>query len=186
MEKYCDRTFEAGTLTRDQFISWMKIDAIAAKMVFEALENTRVRKHWRETKIAMEERFRKQYSTRFKRQTTIDKYVAKELENWVNRNEKAYKYVRPMNSIAWSIRPWENGGCYHVTIQNSMDEDLGRLYDGSINNKYFLGCTGWYIGDDQYVHLHLSDELEAEWKADEKKLSDSIARFYAGTTYWGD
>jgi hypothetical protein len=65
---------------------------------------------------------------------------------------------------------------------------FGYLYDEAIKNKYFLQCTGWSIVEDfsTEFRFHLSDELQAEWKADEKKLADDISRFYAGSNYWGD
>lgn len=185
MERYSDRTFEPGTLTRDQFITWMKTDAIASKMVYDALERTRTHKAWREAKDHALQRIKEDMIKKYKRQSTRDKYTVIEYEKWVELNRWRF-YVIEMKSFAWSIRPWENGGCYHVDINNDMDERLGRIYDESLSNKYFLGCSGWYIGDDQYVHLILSEELEAEWKADEKRLSDAINRFYANSNYWGD
>jgi hypothetical protein len=63
------------------------------------------------------------------------------------------------------------------------------MWDMHINNKYLHGCTGWCIVFDKYDHylkLELSEELEAQWKEDERKLGEAISRFYRGTTYWGD
>ena len=188
MNRYCERKFEAGSLTREQFINFLAQDLTTAKMVYDGLERTRVRKEWREAKIIAEQRFRDLYSNRYKKQSTIDRYVAKEMPKWIENNQWRYKFF-DLNSVKFSIKPWDNGGCYYVYIDKNMNEYLGRMWDMHVDNKYLQGCTGWAIILDKHNHylkLDLSDELEAQWKEDERKLSEAISRFYAGTTYWGD
>jgi hypothetical protein len=65
---------------------------------------------------------------------------------------------------------------------------LGNLYDEAIQNKYFRNCTGWSIVEDfsTEMKLHLSEKMQEEWRADEKRLADDIARFYADCRYCGD
>jgi hypothetical protein len=36
------------------------------------------------------------------------------------------------------------------------------------------------------MKLHLSEKMQEEWRADEKRLADDIARFYADCRYCGD
>lgn len=180
-----DKTFEAGSLTREQFIEWMYIDIHAKKMVVDALERTAARKYWREAQIATGKRLEEFYSKRYKKQSTIDKHVTDDMLEWVEKNQWKSK-PREMKSVAWSIKPWENGGCYIISIDANLKERLGKIYDDHVDNKYFKACTGWYIDDNEYVKLVLSEEMQAEWKEDERKLGEAISRFYAGTTYWGD
>ena len=188
MEKYCERSFEAGSLTKEQFVEYLMQDFIAAKAVYDALERTRTRKAWREAKIATGKRLEEYYSKRYKRQSTIDKYVTDDMLEWVEKNQWRYAF-RGLKAVKFSIRPWENGGCYYVYLDKTMEEYLGKMWDMHINNKYLQGCTGWAIvfdKYDQYLKLDLPEELEAEWKEDERKLGEAISRFYEKSTYWGD
>ena len=188
MEKYCERHFEAGSLTKEQFIDWLAQDFIAAKMVYDALERTRSRKDWREAKQRAMQSIKDELVKKYKRQSTRDKYAMEMFEKWVENNQWRYKF-HDLNSIKFSIKPWENGGCYYVYIDKTMQDYLGKMWDMHINNKYLHGCTGWCVVIDKYNHylkLELSEELESQWKEDERKLGEAISRFYRGTNYWGD
>ena len=188
MNRYCERTFEAGSLTKELFVEYLMQDFIAAKAVYDALERTRARKAWREAQKNMRDNLIETYSRRYKKATTIDKYVNAEMTKWIEKNRWRYK-AYDLNSIKFSIKPWENGGCYYVYIDKIMEEYLGKMWDMHINNKYLHGCIGWAIVFDKWEHyldLTLPEELEAEWKEDERKLGEEISRFYRGTTYWGD
>ena len=188
MNRYCERIFEAGSLTREQFIEFLAQDLTAAKAIYDALERTRSRKNWREAKQATSQRLKEFYSGRYKRQSTIDRYVAEEMSAWIEKNEWRYKF-RGLKAVKWSIEPWNNGGCYYIYIDKSMLDYIGQMYDKSVNNKYFKACTGWCIVLDNwdcYVRLTLSDEMQNEWKEDTRKLSEAINHFYRGSNYWGE
>lgn len=93
-----------------------------------------------------------------------------------------------LKSIRWDIKPWDNA-CSRFSLDTDLEKILGYHYEEAMNNKYFKGCTGWSIVETDYsteVKLHLSDELQEQWKADEHHLAESIAKFYEGCTYWGD
>ena len=113
MEKYCERHFEAGSLTKEQFIDWLAQDFIAAKMVYDALERARSRKDWREAKQRAMQNIKDELVKKYKRQSTRDKYAMPMFEKWVESNQWRYKF-HDLNSIKFSIKPWENGGCYYV------------------------------------------------------------------------
>lgn len=188
MEKYCERHFEAGSLTKEQFIDWLAQDFIAAKMVYDALERTRSRKDWREAKQRAMQNIKDELVKKYKRQSTRDKYAMPMLEKWIEDNQWKYKF-HALNAIKFSIKPWENGGCYYVYIDKSMKEYLGEMWNKHITNKYLHGCTGWSVvfeKYEQYLKLDLPEELEAQWKEDEQKLGEAIRRFYRGSNYWGD
>jgi hypothetical protein len=188
MEKYCERHFEAGSLTREQFIEMLAQDFIAAKKVYDALERTRVRRSWREARDKAREEIKEELVKKYKRQSTRDKYAMPMLEKWIEDNQWKYKF-HALNAIKFSIKPWENGGCYYVYIDKTMHDYRGKMWDMHINNKYLHGCTGWCVVFDKYDHylkLELSEELEAQWEEDERKLGEAISRFYKGSNYWGD
>ena len=188
MERYCKRQFEAGSLSRDQFIDWLAEDIMTAKAKCDAAERMTVRKAWRKAKNDMTMQLRKFYSGRYKKRSTIDKHVAEELTEWTEKNRWRYKFYG-MGSLKFSISPWQNGGCFYIHIDRDMIEYIGKMWDMHLDNKYLCGCTGWFIvvdGYSQYLELILPNELEAQWKEDERKLGEAIGRFYAGSNYLGD
>ena len=108
----------------------------------------------------------------------------------VMERDSYFHYGRDLQSIRWRIKPWDNATAY-IDIDKDLERTLGNYYEDAIKNKYFKQCTGWSIAIDDSGHttefkLHLSDELQNEWKADEHHLAESIAKFYEGCTYWGD
>ena len=70
MEKYCERQFEAGSLTKEQFIDWLAQDFIAAKMIYDALERTRSRNNWREAKQKAMQDIKDELVKKYKAKTT--------------------------------------------------------------------------------------------------------------------
>lgn len=126
----------------------------------------------------------KKYKREFYRLRWVEQEIAK-VPTEMSRGY--YHTARPLSSIHWDVKPWDNG-CSLIDLDRDLTYVFGYLYDEAIKNKYFQQCTGWSIIKDTFVEFkfHLSEELEAEWKADEKRLSDAINRFYAGSNYWGD
>ena len=98
-----------------------------------------------------------------------------------------YHTGKDLTSIRWDYNPWEISSTY-IDIKTDAEGKIERIYNELIKNKYFLQSTGWSIVENYSTEFkfHLSEELMAEWKADEKRLSDDINKFYAGTNYWGD
>lgn len=188
MDRYCKRHFEAGSLTKEQFIDWLAQDFIAAKMIYDALERTRSRNNWREAKQKAMQDIKDELVKKYKRQSTRDKYAMPMLEKWVEANQWKYKFIS-LNAVKFSICPWLNGGCYYVYVDKKIHEYLETMWEKHLTNKYLHGCSGWSIELDKWgaeLKLDLSEDLENQWKEDERKLSADIDRFYKGTTYWGD
>ena len=126
----------------------------------------------------------KKYKREFYRQRWVEQEVAK-LPKTLTRG---YWHVgHDLTGLGWDLKPWDNGA-HHIDLKRDLEYVFGYLYDEAINNKYFLQCTGWSIveGFSTEFKFHISEELQNEWKEDEKKLSDAITRFYAGSNYWGD
>ena len=130
---------------------------------------------------------------KYKRESSRQKWVDKEIAKLPTELERGYWHEeRELSYIVFDIRPWENGSKY-VDVDDAYEHRLGNLYDDAIKNKYFMNCSGWSLvcDDNQSTHrveikLHLSEELQAEWDADEKKLYNEIMNFYATCRYCGD
>lgn len=126
----------------------------------------------------------KKYKREFYRQRWVEQEIAKLPETLT----RGYWHVgRDLTDIRWDLKPWDNGA-HHIDIRRDLEYIFGYLYDEAIKNKYFLQCTGWSIVEDFSTEFkfHLSEELQNEWKEDERKLGEAINRFYAGSNYWGD
>ena len=80
MEKYCERHFEAGSLTKEQFVEMLEQDFTAAKKIYDALERTRVRRAWREARQKAHDEIKDELVKKYKRQSTRDKYAMPMLE----------------------------------------------------------------------------------------------------------
>lgn len=126
----------------------------------------------------------KKYKREFYRQRWVEQEIAK-LPKTLTRGY--WHVARDLTDIRWDLKPWDNGA-HHIDIRRDLEYIFGYLYDEAIKNKYFLQCTGWSIVEDFSTEFkfHLSEELQNEWKEDERKLGEAINRFYAGSNYWGD
>lgn len=188
-----------ANITKEEFMQMMLSDIDIAKVEYRKWSDEVAEQKY----IADCERYA------FNRQQVYERIVKNSYEKykkeyyrlrWVEKMMTAYPevmerdsyfhYGRDLQSIRWRIEPWNNATAY-IDIDKYLERTLGRYYEDAIKNKYFKQCTGWSIAIDDYGHtaefkLHLSDELQNEWKADEHSLAKSIARFYEGCTYWGD
>ena len=189
----------ASEITRDEFIAMMRADieaTIAKFRTWSAIVNDKKYQEDNEAyKIRRAEKVEqiisesyKKYKREFYRLRYVDREIAKLPENLIRNS--IYD-GRELGSISWDIKPWSNGCSLIMSdhIEDTLLYTLGHLYKEAIKNKYFLQCSGWSIVESLSTaefKLHLSPELQEQWKADEHKLAESISRFYEGCTYWGD
>ena len=190
----------ASEITKEEFIQMMLEDIESAKIAF--------RKWSDEIAEATYQRDNEEYIV--KRAEKIEKIIADSYKlykreyyrlRWVESEiaklpevliAKSYRHEgHDLTSIVWDIKPWDNGCSLIMSdhIEDTLLYTLGHLYKEAIKNKYFLQCSGWSIVESLSTaefKLHLSPELQEQWKADEHSLAESIARFYEGCTYWGD
>ena len=189
----------ASEITRDEFISMMRADIEATIAKFrtwtaivgdkkyqEDNEAYKIRRAEKVEQIIAESY--KKYKREFYRLRYVEREIASIPENLIRNS--IYD-GRELGSITWDIKPWSNGCSLIMSdhIEDTLLYTLGHLYKEAIKNKYFLQCSGWSIVESlssAEFKLHLSAELQEQWKADEHKLAESIARFYEGCTYWGD
>lgn len=189
----------ASEITRDEFIAMMRADIEATIAKFrtwtaivgdkkyqEDNEAYKIRRAEKVEQIIAESY--KKYKREFYRLRYVDREIAKLPENLIRNC--AYD-GRELGSVKWDIKPWSNGCSLIMSdhIEDTLLYTLGHLYKEAIKNKYFLQCSGWSIVESlssAEFKLHLSAELQEQWKADEHNLAESISRFYEGCTYWGD
>jgi len=184
-------------LTKDEFIQMLMEDFSTARVEYRKYSDIKAEetyqkdcekhKNRREQKIQkiIEDSFKK-YKREFYRLRWVDSEMKKIPSEVLERHPYSH-FGHDLDSIKWDIKPWENG-CRIFNVVIDLEERLGNLYDEAIQNKYFRNCTGWSIVEDfsTEIKLHLSEQMQEEWKADEKRLAADIARFYADCRYWGD
>ena len=189
----------ASEITREEFVAMMRADVEATIAKFrtwtaivgdkkyqEDNEAYKIRRAEKVEQIISESY--KKYKREFYRLRYVDREIAKLPENLIRNS--IYD-GRELGSITWDIKPWSNGCSLIMSdhIEDTLLYTLGHLYKEAIKNKYFLQCSGWSIVESlssAEFKLHLSAELQEQWKADEHHLAESIAKFYEGCTYWGD
>ena len=189
----------ASEITRDEFIAMMRADIEATIAKFrtwtaivgdkkyqEDNEAYKIRRAEKVEQIISESY--KKYKREYYRLRYVEREIASLPENLIRNS--IYD-GRELSSISWDIKPWSNGCSLIMSdhIEDTLLYTLGHLYKEAIKNKYFLQCTGWSIVESLSTaefKLHLSAELQEQWKADEHSLAESISRFYEGCTYWGD
>ena len=189
---YVSREFtkNPAELTREEFIKMAIEDVEVAKVGYRKWSEEEAEKRYEEDTKRHRERLDQNASyKKYKREYYRARWVASEIAKLPGRFiERGYWHTaKDLTSIRWDLKPWDNATSY-IDLNRDLEYVFGYLYDEAIKNKYFLRCTGWSIVEDFTTEFkfHLSEEVQAEWKADEKKLSDDISRFYRGTTYWGD
>lgn len=182
-------------LSKDEFIKMAIEDVEVAKVEYrkwsEEVTEQRYKEDCEEYAKRREQKILDITNTsykKYKREFYRQRWVEQEIAKLPKTLARGYWHVgRDLTDIRWDLKPLDNGA-QHIDLRRDLEYVFGYLYDEAIKNKYFLQCTGWSIVEDFSTEFkfHLSEELQKEWKEDEKKLSDAIGRFYANTKYWGD
>jgi hypothetical protein len=206
---FVTRNFEknASEITREEFVAMMRADVEVAIAEFREWTAIEGEKKYQEDNEAYKirraekiERIIAESYGKYKRESYRLRYVEREIASIPENLDRSYSHKsRELGGITWDIKPWDNGSTlimwgsniYGINEYdpNYLERYVSRLYDEAIKNKYFLQCTGWSVVEhlsSAEFKLHLSAELQEQWKADEHSLAESIARFYEGCTYWGD
>lgn len=191
---------KAIELTKDEFIKMFTEDIEAAKEPYrnwyKEKADMRYKKDCDDFQARREKNIQRiidESYKKYKRESSRQKWVDREIAKLPTELERGYWHEeQELSYISFDIKPWENGSRY-VHVDEDYEHILGHLYDDAIKNKYFMDCTGWSLvcDDNQSTHrveikLHLSEELQAEWDADERKLYNEIMNFYATCRYCGD
>ncbi len=197
----------ASEITREEFVAMMRADvevAIAKFRTWSAIVNDKKYQEDNEAyKIRRAEKVERiiaESYKKYKRESYRLRYVDREIASLPENLIRNCAYDgRELGSVKWDIKPWSNGCTLIMWGSNLwgineydaeyLERYVSGLYDEAIKNEYFLNSTGWSIVESlssAEFKLHLSDEMEAKWKADEHNLAKSISSFYEGCTYWGD
>ena len=205
---FVTRNFEknASEITREEFVAMMRADvevAIAEFREWSAIESEKKyqvdNEAYKIRRVEKIEQIIAESYKKYKREFYRLRYVEREIASIPDSLDRCYYKGRELGGISWDIKPWSNG-CTLIMWgsnlwgvneydANYLERYVSGLYDEAIKNEYFLHSTGWSIVESlssAEFKLHLSDEMEAKWKADEQHLAESIANFYEGCTYWGD
>jgi arsenate reductase-like glutaredoxin family protein len=199
-ETLITRNFEkpATEITKEEFVKWMTEDIENARVIYRKLSDEKAERLFaedcerhktnRENKIKkiIEESY-KLYKREFYRNRWVENEIAK-LPETIKRGY--CHFGRDLTSVKWDLEPGVNGGGSRIGFQGDYKTSLENIYDYSIKNKYFINCTGWSIVHEnlsfEEFKLHLSDEMQAEWDDEFRKLAEDIQRFYATCRYCGD
>ena len=205
---FVTRNFEknASEITREEFVAMMRADvevAIAEFREWSAIESEKKyqvdNEAYKIRRVEKIEQIIAESYKKYKREFYRLRYVEREIASIPDSLDRCYYKGRELGGISWDIKPWSNG-CTLIMWgsnlwgvneydANYLERYVSGLYDEAIKNEYFLHSTGWSIVESlssAEFKLHLSDEMEEKWKADEQHLAESIANFYEGCTYWGD
>ena len=198
-EVFVTREFgkSGAELTKDEFIQMLMEDFSVARVAYRKYSDRKAEesyqkdcenhKNRREQRIQriIDDSFKK-YKREFYRLRWVESEMKKVPSEVLERHPYSH-FGHDLDSIKWDMKPWENG-CRIFNVVIDLEQRLGNLYDEAIQNKYFRNCTGWSIVEDfsTEIKFHLSEQMQEEWRADEKRLADDIARFYADCRYCGD
>lgn len=199
-ETLISRNFEKSSteITKEEFVKMMTEDIENARVIYRKLSDEKAERTFaedcekhktnRENKIKkiIEESF-KLYKREFYRNRWVENEIAK-LPETIERGY--YHFGRDLTSVKWDLEPGVNGGGSSIWFNGDYKSSLENIYDYSIKNKYFIKCTGWSIVHENLsfveFKLHLSDEMQAEWNDEFRKLAEEIRQFYATCRYCGD
>jgi hypothetical protein len=199
-ETLITRNFEkpATEITKEEFVKWMTEDCENARVIYRKLSDEKAERTFaedcerhktnRELKIKkiIEDSY-KLYKREFYRVRWVENEIAK-LPETIERGY--YHFGRDLTSVKWDLEPGVNGGGSSIWFKGDYKSSLENIYEYSIKNKYFINCTGWSIVHEnlsfEEFKLHLSDEMQAEWDDEFRKLAEEIRQFYATCRYCGD
>ena len=199
-ETLITRNFEkpATEITKEEFVKMMTEDCENARVIYRKLSDEKAERTFaedcerhktnRELKIKkiIEDSY-KLYKREFYRNRWVENEIAK-LPETIERGY--YHFGRDLTSVKWDLEPGVNGGGSSIWFKGDYKSSLENIYEYSIKNKYFINCTGWSIVHEnlsfEEFKLHLSDEMQAEWDGEFRKLAEEIRQFYATCRYCGD
>lgn len=185
-------------ISKEEFINMVIEDVKNAKVEYRKWsEEEAERRYERDCQAYVERRNKKieniiaeSKNRVYKRESFRTRWVEKEIAKLPETLNRGSNYSgKDLTYIKWDVKPWDNATSYiRVDDDSRLERLFSSYYNDSINNKYFKDSTGWSIVEDNFTEFkfHLSEELQAEWKEDEMRLSESISKFYSGSNYWGD
>ena len=186
------RNVNCSELTASEFASMMIEDMKKAKEVYDSIwypiELELHNKHIESIKVCTEKRAHQIAEKKWKTEKKRNEYVEKEMAKLKTSEFKFWT----ISFFDFDVKPWDNGisnNCI-LTYDNMSENAMIRCFNEIKDNKYWKAAKGWILEDHHHcrpqIKLILPENIEAEFKQDEKNLCDAITKFYENTNYWGD
>lgn len=135
---------------------------------------------------------------KWKTEKKRNEYVEKETEAARKRyNRDAFYY--DLSFFDFNVTPGEMGlsGNCCISYRDLTPAKLRRCYEAVKDNKYFKKAMGWKLtyeaSNNSYrasfrpqIKLIVDEETENQMVNDEKRLTESVNKFYENCNYWGD
>ena len=188
---------DLNTITEDQFAKFMADQlAIATKKYRDivldeiaAIKASRRASHLKQTVATFEHKYT--------RQSTIDKYVAEEMDKFDQHLEDWYKNSDSIHFTCWPGAHQATPMLVTGLSETSSTDALKCAYEELVKNEWFKKGHGFIFKYNcnkenhlanfcPQIEIAMSEEDKAAEQAAIKALNDDIDRFYRGTTYWGD
>ena len=148
------------------------------------------------------ERIRIYANDHYKRQTNRDKYIDKEMKAWeaLPMYRKFWSHNESIGYVDYQFDPRAMGIPSVCIVDTKADRDAYEtMYEMIKDNEYFKQATGLSIvitidTDEKYITSHfrphaklvLPAKIEKQYTDAERSLTEDVARFYEGCTYFGD
>ena len=182
---------KCSELTKEQFVTMMMEDlknsVIKSEEIFRPELEAQFYHNQEQHREYVEKRAREYACKKWKTDKKRDQYV---LEVLSKEKTNVFEF-RPVSYFDFKLNPHENyisGSC--VLDVDTTPEKLGRCFDAIKDNKYFLSAIGWELIEERnfrpQIKLIMSDEMNEMYRKEEEGLANAIAKFYAGSNYWGD
>jgi hypothetical protein len=196
-----ERNVEVKNISKEQFINAMVEDITNAVNIYQKMVDTYNENAEREYTERNLERFYREAEklfAKFKRESTRQRKTETYVTEMMSKYNRFCK-ERGITYFDFDCEPGTNGiSGYCVISVDNMTENLPHTFEYLKDNKYFKNAIGWklgYINSSNgnglcsfrpQIYLTLPIEFEIKFKAEQKSLSDAIARFYSNSNYWGD
>ena len=187
---------DLASMTKDEFVKTMSEDLNLAQANYEELMKEPMLKARAEYLERERERHTKFAKSKWKTEKRQNRYI----EEMMSKTEANGIYTN-LSRIYFDIKP-EKGQMgisgYCSLYPGDPESKIGRCFDEIKDSKYFRGGHGWAFRYEAHsmsfpisccrpdIDILLPDDLAAEQKQDENSLNAAVAKFYEGTTYFGD
>ena len=189
---------DLANMTKEEFVKVMSEDLMKAQVNYEELMREPLRMARAEYLIQERERAIKFALSKWKTEKRQNQYI----DEMMYKAGESSKYTNSnLSRIFFDIKPDKGqmgiAGCCSLYPGDSEDK-LGRCFDEIKDSKYFRGGFGWvfrYEGRSMKfpincgrpdIDILLPDDLAKQQNADYESLNAAVAKFYEGTTYFGD
>jgi len=196
------RNIDCSTITVEEFISAMFADFLEAQDKYNELYipewEARKVKNFENHIACVLKHATKVAEKKWKTEKRRNAYI----ESEVKKARKEYKFdsfYYDLSFFDFNVTPGEMGlsGNCCISYRDLTPEALRRCFNEIKDNKYFKKALGWKLtyeaSNNSYqvsfrpqIKLIVDKETENQMENDEKRLTESVCKFYENCNYWGD